>query len=201
MAVSPETVYEDEASVIERLFEAGLSRYHIRKPRHSVDKVTALLDGLPAVCRRRVVLHQHKELVEPYQLGGYHIKDTTTALSERGAWRADAAPTGTTVSRSLHRICELDTDCHDWDYVFISPVFNSISKSGYAAGWPVDILEKSLSARYANNATKRYALGGLHAGNFEQCLRMGFDGVVLHGALWRTSDPLAAFNDFQKIFV
>jgi thiamine-phosphate pyrophosphorylase len=193
IAISPESGYQGEALVVERLLDAGLYRYHLRKPAFSAAQLAQLLEQLPPDCRRRVVLHQHPELVAVFDLGGYHFKDRPDAVAERDEWLAQPGMATRTVSRSLHAIDDLAATCAAWDYTFISPVFASISKPGYRSRWTENECCAALRP-LAGMPGKRYALGGVSADNYARCLAMGFDGVVLHGALWRAADPVAALE-------
>ncbi len=193
LAISPEADYADEANVIVRLFEAGLSRYHLRKPAWSAASLAALLGEVDPACYSKIVLHQHYELVREFGLGGYHFKDLPDVSARRDA--VIAADTGArrTLSRSLHRIENLDMDAKNWDYVFLSPVFSSISKQGHAPAWSEGELQAALGS--AGNVR---ALGGVCSANVGRCEELGFDGVVLHGTLWPTVDPIEAFKEIQK---
>ena len=70
------------------------------------------------------------------------------------------------------------------------------SKTGYSSDWSFDELRSVLSKE---RSAKVYALGGLDINNFEEALGLGFDGVVLHGALWRTADPVEVLAQFRRI--
>ncbi|MFH1008779.1 MAG: thiamine phosphate synthase [Candidatus Latescibacterota bacterium] len=197
LAVSPESGYAEEGCILARLLEAGLCRYHLRKPRWSPARLTALLDEIPAVWRPRIVLHQHYELSESFGLGGLHLKDGADAQNLRRTW-APRWEDGQTMSRSLHRIDGLERDTRDWDYAFVSPVFPSITKSGYAPDWPEEDLAEALRCCGTDRRAKIYALGGICSDNLGRCADLGFDGVVLHGALWQDSDPVRALEHIMK---
>ena len=208
LAISPESDTADEARVIARLIDAGLYRYHLRKPAQSAAELGRLLERLPPAYRQRVVVHQHPELVADFGLGGYHCKDRAGATAERESlqtrlhtrWRARDAPSSAplTLSRSLHAIDDLAAACAGWDYVLISPAFASISKAGYHPNWTSDELCAALLAPSTAGAGKRYALGGICAANAAHCIALGFDGVVLHGALWRAADPVAEVKNCRQ---
>ena len=194
LAISPEGHYDDEAGMIEALLAAGLTRYHLRKPSDSPAQVAAVLVQLPPTCRSRIVVHQHPEQVQHFGLGGYHFKDRPQATAERDIWRGQGFAHSTTLSRSLHAIDDLATACARWDYVFISPVFASISKANYRPAWSEAALHTALRA--SRGVSKRYALGGVKADNFSRCADLGFDGIVLHGALWRAGKPLEELKKY-----
>jgi len=196
LAISPENEWPDEALVIERLLDAGLFRYHLRKPVHRAAQIASLLERVPSTCRKNVVVHQHREHVTAFGLAGYHFKDRVGATEDRDTWRAQPASSHLGFSRSLHRIDKLADACQGWNYVLISPVFPSITKTVYRPDW--NELELGAALRSSTATSQRYALGGVCAANTARCLELGFDGVVLHGALWRAIDPVAELKNCLK---
>lgn len=190
IAVSPESDYADEAACIVRLLETGLERYHIRKPGWSVAKTAALLSTVPEEWLPRISIHQHHELAESFPLG-LHYKDTKDAKLKASAMQVP-------LSRSLHSIDGLKDASAGIDYVFLSPVFPSISKVNYAPDWSFDELRTAL----LNERTAEiYALGGIDLETVEEALGLGFDGVVLHGTLWRSADPVEVLAQLGRVAV
>ncbi|HBR93845.1 MAG TPA: hypothetical protein DEA90_06735 [Opitutae bacterium] len=186
IAVSPESKYANEADVIVRLLQAGLMRYHVRKPSWTLADCAELLDAVPAEWHARISLHQHHVLAESYAVG-MHYKD--------GMAVDHALLGGRICSRSLHRIDELETLLKQVDYAFLSPVFQSITKHAYGPSWTEADLATSLSGACA---AKLYALGGITVANAARAIAYGFEGVVVHGSLWQAADPLEAFARFRK---
>ena len=116
---SPEFI-PGEAFFIRRLFDCGLDILHLRKPGSSVTGCAQLLDALPAEVRRRIVTHDHFSLCGDYGLFGVHLN-----------CRNPAVPSGlcpASVSASCHSVAEVRQRKTGCDYVFMSPVFDSISK-------------------------------------------------------------------------
>ena len=77
------------------------------------------------------------------------------------------------------------------DYVFLSPVFDSISKTGYAAAFPdgAELSDRLICSRYPV-----YALGGVTRERLEEVHALGFAGAALLGAVWEAADPVAEFQ-------
>lgn len=81
------------------------------------------------------------------------------------------------------------TDC---DYCFLSPIFDSISKSGYRAAFDCSTLAAALATTLA--ARKVIALGGVTAGHLPELAGLGFKGAAFLGAIWQGTD----FNTIEK---
>ena len=80
-----------------------------------------------------------------------------------------------------------------YKYVFISPVFNSISKVGYNAA--IDLNELS-GLRNTCITARGYCpgiigLGGVGSRELPSLKSAGFDGAAVLGAVWQAKDPVA----------
>lgn len=195
VVISPERDRADEIPTLVRLFEAGLDRYHVRKPHASLADLARWLDAVPAVYRPRLILHQHHELVERFGLGGRHWPDrgdVALDTSRRGGWR----------SGSCHDLDTLSGAFGCFDSVFLSPVFPSVSKPGYG---PKDqTLISAVAARIstrseAERKTAVLALGGITLETAPRALALGFDGFAALGAVWHSVTPVAAFQKLLAV--
>ena len=197
IVISPEADYPNELDWVIKLFEAGLERYHIRKPGMTDQQVFDYLQAIPSKWRSRVVPHQHHAAVEPMGLGGWHFKDNKVQLSRADHWRSIRS-VGQLLSRSIHSLDDLNEDLSGWDYVFLSPVFQSISKQNYGPQW--EDTQLSAALHYCKDAyqTKVYALGGVDETRVADVCEMGFDGMALLGAIWATRYPLESYLKAQE---
>jgi len=193
-SISPESFSDREVEDILALLDAGLDAYHLRKPGASEEELADLLSALPEVARQRIVLHQHYGLVKTFGLGGYHVKDCES--SERALSAARIA--GTTLSRSVHSLSQLRAMSSSLDYAFLSPVFASISKSGYEPQWSASALLSALKTVKETSRISVCALGGIDAAKALIAKEMGFDGLVLHGALWNAADPVGVLREIRE---
>ncbi|MDA0347481.1 MAG: thiamine phosphate synthase [Verrucomicrobia bacterium] len=198
IVLSPETHYLDEAAWVVKLFEAGLSRFHLRKPGMDDDALSQYIQGIPKEWRAKLVVHQAYDLVNQFGLGGRHIKDDVTQLECVGLWQ-DSCSKGQSLSRSVHRLGDLDGSLNQWDYLFLSPVFPSISKAGYKPSWEIAELRSALLSFKRVCSTQVYALGGIEPSTISSCHEMGFDGVALLGAIWQSSNPLESFLKLKEL--
>jgi len=212
VVISPEADEPREHVVLPELFSAGLERYHVRKPHWSQEKMSAWLDVVPNKWRSRLVLHQHHDLAVKFGCGGVHFKDPEVGRgvpAEPGILGRDDAPHRPLrmrdlppclfTSRSCHDLASLDTALGDYDAVFFSPIFPSISKQGYRPTIALEIVAERLSRRTdAERKTEVIALGGITPANVTCCAELGFDGVAVLGALWQSAEPLEVFDALQQ---
>src|SRR5437762_3279825 len=126
IVVSPEKPDPREPLVLAQLLDAGLPRYHVRKPAWTALELEQWILFLPDWCRRHLVLRQHHELVDKLALGGRHFGSGTP--NPHSALRTPNSFT----SRSCHTVAELSAALGRFDSVFFGPLFPSISKPGYA---------------------------------------------------------------------
>lgn len=169
-----------EAQVIAELINTYSCRVHVRKkncPFSEIDKLCCELVGLTAPSF--ITLHEHPDLVSKYSLGGYHDK-ISRVLEHR-----DVLAANTLVSVSCHSFAEVDyTRNEGLSYVFLSPIFDSISKQGYKAAFERSELRSYLLS-HSGSATQVLALGGVDATNIKEVYKLGFVGGALLGTIWQ----------------
>ena len=175
---SPEFL-SGEAIFIDKLFSQGLDLLHIRKPDAPLEAYKRFLLQIPKQWYSRIVLHEHFALAEEFGLHGIHLNR-----------RCSVAPNAFhgSISCSCHTIEEVITQKESKDYVFLSPIFDSISKVGYQAAFSPTSLKQAAIENVIDE--KVIALGGLTANNIPLVKEWHFGGVALLGDIWkRMSDP------------
>jgi thiamine-phosphate pyrophosphorylase len=194
--ISPPEDRPDELPTVQALFEAGLARYHLRKPGLGENATRRWLEALPERFHPRVHLHAHHGLAQRMRVGGIHFRaDHPTAANP-----ARPAAPAMEVSRSCHAAHEVADSLGRFDALFFSPVFPSISKSGYGPTTPDELVAVGdlLRARPARErCTHVFALGGMTPERVPQCAAWGFDGIAVLGSVWSFRDPIAALTAFQ----
>ncbi len=198
IAISPETTRPDEVKWVNRLFDSGLDRFHLRKPGWTDYETGSYVLGISECWRDRIVVHQAYESVIAYGLGGWHFKDRA-GIDQVAHLYQNNEDGMRTLSRSLHSLKQVSELEGLWNYAFLSPIFPSISKQNYKVNWDWDALVSTIR-KY--ESTRVYALGGVNELNISICSKVGFKGVALLGALWESSDPVETFrtirNSLQK---
>lgn len=175
---SPEFL-SGEATFISKLFLQGLDLLHLRKPEASLEAYKQLLLQIPEQWHSRIVLHEHFELAEEYKLHGIHLNRRCSVVPN--AYHGS-------ISCSCHTIEEVITQKDSKNYVFLSPIFDSISKVGYHAAFSPTSLKQAAVENVIDE--KVIALGGITANNIPLVKEWHFGGVALLGDIWkRMSDP------------
>ncbi len=189
LVISNPTPVANEASLINRLFDEGLPVLHLRKPESSLKEVTLLLQDINPVHYPKIALHQHHSLAGNFGISRLHYTEAArkavcqeTLSQQRGEY---------IVSTSVHSLADYQGLAEYFDYAFLSPVFNSISKPGYQA--QAFSLKKSDKKMYTN----LIALGGVDERNCRKAYEMGYDGIAVLGAVWHTEDTINAFKAIQ----
>ena len=164
--------FDGEAELINRLFGEGMEILHLRKPEATAFQIIRLLKQINPQFHKNIILHDHFELASEFLIGGVHLnrRNLVAPLHLSG-----------TVSRSCHSIEEL-TQFPELDYLFLSPIFQSISKEGYGNGYPMEQLRKASGAGIVNERV--IALGGIDASTMPLLQNLNFGGVAVLGALW-----------------
>jgi len=190
--ISPDAHFEDEAKVVARLFSLGLETYHLRKPSFTSDEFRSFLIALPPEFHNRIVIHSHFELSLEFDLKGIH-------LNEANKERIGHLNHYKVISGSFHSLPDLRENTFPYQYVFLSPVFDSISKAGYTAQFDLAQLAAVLSLPATKLLPEVIALGGIHAENLPLIRQTGFAGAAVIGAVWQNQDPVQAFLNLQAI--
>ncbi len=170
VVITPENPFDGETEQIKRVIECGVFRLHLRHPKADEQTLRRIIEGLSADERQTIVLHDCYNLVDEYNLGGKH-------LNGRHPEFADVC-----TSRSCHSLDEVAASTN-MEYCFLSPIFDSISKSGYASNFTKEVL---LQARKDGIINKNViALGGITVDKIFQVKEYGFGGVAILGSAWK----------------
>ena len=190
-------IYEGETTLVDRLFRLGMPRLHLRKPQASREELAAWIEQVDAPFRSRIVLHDHHPLARDYHLGGIHLNSRcpdvpdwarTERLTESFTKGLSECLTGGfTVSRSCHSLDEVVQHKAECDYLFLSPLFDSISKQGYGAAFAPEVIAEARQQGIID--WQVYALGGISLERLPAVREMGFGGAAVLGDLWQAKDP------------
>lgn len=190
--ISPEKDFKNEISILNQLFETGLECFHLRKPTKNKDEVMSYLNQIDAKFHNRIVLHSYHELVNEFNLKGIHFSENMRIqyIDHPSQYFINLNMFGKTISSSFHEIQEVENCYFEFDYHFLSPVFNSISKENYQGrNFNVTDVDKGI-----------VALGGITTENINQLKDLGFIGAAVLGSIWNAKNPLEYFKNLRSNF-
>jgi thiamine-phosphate pyrophosphorylase len=183
---TPENDHPQEKEILHALTaQYGIS-IHLRKPFYSAEAYTRYLDSCNTILPD-FVLHQYHNLASRFPVKGIHLKETDRSTPESFQTRSRI------ISTSIHAIEDFSALTYPFEYVFFSPLFESISKLHYGKQSSDLELQQTLSGLKDKNSIPVIGLGGIHEGNIAQVKNSGFDGAALLGAIWMSQDPVKAF--------
>jgi len=186
---SPDQV-NDEAKIINELFESGLKYFHIRKPADTAEHVRKLIAGIEPDYYPCISLHKHHCLAEEFGIKRLHYTENERSKLKNNTLEG-LISSGFILSTSIHDLSLL-AFLNEYHYVFFGPVYNSISKQGYKSVLPPG---------FKLSATKALPLiigiGGIEAKNMDSIKTMNFDGAAILGSIWKNTEQ--AVENFKII--
>lgn len=188
IVITKEDILPNEGEIINNLFKQGLEVLHIRKPGIDKKEMKRLIEQIDSRYYQQIVLHDYFQLATEFQLKGIHLNRRNP--EKPPDWHGS-------VSCSCHSEDELRTN-KSCDYVFLSPIFDSISKRGYKHAYTEDQLIRM--KQNGDIDTRVIALGGITTATIPQAAWYGFGGVAVLGSLWNDTGIGYHPENLQKRF-
>ena len=189
---SPKIV-DGETEIVKELFDSGLETFHLRKKNASTRQIEDYINTIPRKYWSRIVLHSHYSLAIKYNLKGIHLnrgfKKQKFVYWIKLFYYRFKRP-NLQVSSSFNNLSSLYNDDNNYDYVFLSPVFDSVNKNGYQSSFS----QHNLAVALMKSKHKTMALGGIQPNRFDSIKEMGFAGMVLSEALWNSENSVEMFK-------
>ncbi|MBR5541165.1 MAG: thiamine phosphate synthase [Bacteroides sp.] len=193
IVITKEWFFPEEANWINQLMNECKFILHIRKPFSSELETEHLLLQIDQALYPRIVLHDHYTLAEKYHLKGIHLNARNLGCSNESEYCKSCS-----ISRSCHSIPEVEKWKDSFDYVTLSPIFDSISKQGYKAAFTASELKQAIEKGIVDE--KVIALGGITSSNITQIVNMGFGGAAVLGSIWNQSDITSALEELSYFY-
>ncbi len=191
--ITPEEDIRHELETVNDLFRNGLQRLHLRKSEYDTSDYRKYIKAIEPQFHPRLVLTSSYELYGEFNLGGIHL-NTSARRDETLRKKLSHIPQPV-FSTSFHTWQKIVENDFHYGYVFISPVFDSISKKEYKANIdPYGAAEtKQKLAKLNKYCPEIYGLGGVGIKEMESLHEYGFDGGAMLGSLWMSGNPVATF--------
>lgn len=193
IVITTPTYFVEVDKIITALFEESLDILHLRKPDTPAIYFERLLLLIPKKYHKRIVTHEHCYLQEEFNLMGIHLN----THNPNGPHDYSGHK-----SCSCHSMEELQNKKHLYDYLFLSPVYKCITKSGVTSGFTAEELRRAGRSKIVDNRVM--AFGGITPDNILEIKDYGFGGAVVMGDLWNKfntctdRDYLGIIGHFKK---
>ncbi|MDR0229279.1 MAG: thiamine phosphate synthase [Flavobacteriaceae bacterium] len=192
------TMIENEASLINQMFDKGLPLLHVRKPKMNTEHLITWINKIDTNYHSQIVIHINNIVINN------NLRDYKELLTVINNFNNQFIHLSTDnylyllqynsklpkLSTSVHCITELNNLSTNYNRVFISPIFPSISKKGYSSNknWKEEMTLRT------NHTITTVALGGITPERIPTIKQMGFDDYALLGAIWEATSPLKTFE-------
>lgn len=188
VAITPPYFYPGEAEAIEEKIRSGRYDYvHIRKPEASDAEIEHLIEQIDPQLRQALTVHYRFDVARSTGCGGIHLNARCPNAPE--GWEGR-------VSRSCHTLAEVADAGSGLDYLFLSPIFPSISKPGYSSTL---LSDPDLQATLTSAPAPVVALGGVTPSSLELIASLGFSGAAMLAEAWRSTALLPERFKLQLI--
>lgn len=192
IVISKEKVFAGEPLWINALMGKYDFTFHLRKPGLTESETEEIILQINSNFHNRIVLHDHFTLAAKYRLKGVHLNSRNPEANFKGEYWSHCS-----ISRSCHSLEEVAANKDNCNYLTLSPVFDSISKGGYKAGFPEEILISAADKGVIDN--KVVALGGISSSNIQSLKKLGFGGVAVLGAVWNRATLEDAIMELENL--
>jgi thiamine-phosphate pyrophosphorylase len=199
IVITPAKDKEDEANIVTKMFESGLTTLHLRKPRFSTNQMSEYISNIPEHYHNRIVIHSHHKLALKFDLKGIHL--TSTHLVKKWKYwfvrqRLKLKFSSISKSRSYSRLQYVySTEEYSFNYFLIGTMFNSLT-GGFYSGF----YEEGVAAAIKNSNKKLVARGGTTPDIVKKANDIGFYGLAFNSYLWEADAPYSNFLKVLKAY-
>lgn len=176
IAITTPKVIDEDVLIITALLNRGIDIVHLRKPDSNVEECRELLAKLTVDQRENIIIHDYPELYFEFSLKGIHVNRNISSLPKEYFGLR---------TRSCHSFEEIIRYKNDYDYLFLSPIFDSISKVGYKSNFNKEELKNASNKGIIDE--KVIALGGVTFDKIAYLEDLGFGGVAMIGEIYNTN--------------
>jgi thiamine-phosphate pyrophosphorylase len=196
--ISPAQQQDSEIGILLNIFEHGLPTYHVRKKTFSTRQLKEYLEEIPEKYHNRIVIHSHHELALKFNLKGIYISRSHKKRKMKlWFWKKwlKLRRKQLEISTMLRNIEGVLEYIPRYDYIFLSPVFDSLSGNFQSAFSDYNLIPTLKNSKY-----KVIARGGVSVNNIERAHKLGFAGIAFYTSIWKADSPLKEFMKVKEKF-
>jgi len=188
---------ENEIAIVEAMLLEGLQSFHLRKPHYTTNDYITYLSKVSPKLRNRIVLHSRHMLANKYACKGVHVSRKHRRAGFRTKFRLFKLRFFNKkihISAGLQSVEAMEEVGHQFDYIFLGPVFENIEPDARIKRFKTAKLKKYLRKA----PTKVFAHGGISPDKFEMIYKLGFDGIAAQSYIWDSEDPLQTYFQLKE---
>ena len=176
---------------VREIIKLNIFAFHIRKTSFTKEEYINYIEKIPTQYHHKIVIHDYyDDLLKRFNIKGIHL--TRKFLETRK--KHPELHRQYTLSKSCHTVNEL-THLDDYDYAFLSPIFDSISKPDYK--------QNKFNLRRMTEIIQRvakpvFALGGITQENIKEAQKIGFSHFAVLGSVWQDDTPVKKVEKLLK---
>ncbi|HCG05039.1 MAG TPA: thiamine phosphate synthase [Desulfovibrio sp.] len=182
------------ADVVAAAVAGGVTVVQLREKHADTQEFVELARALKALLAPRgvpLLINDRVDVAQACRADGVHVGQGDMHPAEVRALLGHAALVGLSVE-TMDQVREAET--LDVDYLGVSPVFATLTKTDTAPPWGLDGLAR---LRAATGRTL-VAIGGIGAANAASVLAAGADGLAVVSALCAADDPERAAAELRR---
>ena len=190
---------ENEIGLIELMLRKGMDKFHLRKPNYTTKYDETFLDRLHPKFIKLIISHSRHNMAFRYKLKGINLGRNHKRTKLKTFWKVfkmKLINKKLIVTSEFDSLTQFNASRYPYDYVMLSPVYDSISKKGKRSKFNHSRLKKAFKTKKNYEV---YAGGGITASRIAHCQELGFDGVVVMGSIWESEDPIASFEECLNV--
>ena len=182
-----------EIEIINELFQNKLDALHVNKPAMSKKELTSFINKIDPEYHSKIVLYQHHFLAKKFNCKAIHLKRkklNSFFAKFKHIMLKLSIPNlrlTTTISpSSLRNSKDLEVE-----YALVGPIYKKYSEDNVRLLFDRFKLKKWIS----NSNIKSIAFGSIDNSNVDTIENLGFDGLILNSAIWRSHEPIEDFKE------
>jgi thiamine-phosphate pyrophosphorylase len=180
---SPEDLSKTQIPILNELMQLPFEALHLKSSFASETIQNEYLSNIKA--HNKLVIHQ----LPASQLKFPNVKIHLNALT--------APFSGSFQSTSAHTLKELEEKQYlNSKYIFLSPIYDSISKKEYESRWTKSHIMEALTI----SKIPLVALGGIRLDSIETLMNLGIDRFGLLGSVWNEENLIKSAETFFNRF-
>ncbi len=195
LILSTDLIQKNLDDFISNCIKSGVTTVQLReksKDSKSIYELALRLKSLLKYTSTSLIINDRVDIALAAKVDGVHLGQTDLPISKAREILGEQAIIGLSVENQGQVI---NANHHHLDYVGISPVFETNTKTGLSNTWGMSGVE--WVSKHSNHKT--VAIGGITTANAGSVIEAGADGLAICSAICSARHPFAVTSRLQKI--